>query len=505
MRTSRPLHAPARSRSTRPARATALVALGTVALVGTAPAAALADDAAPEPVLEPAPVDDATVTLALPSEVQEDQVVPPAQDAETAPEAPAEETPAGEAPADAPDVDPAEPAAPGAPVQASVVDPADETDPAGPADPADPASDPASSDPSADPTSDPASDPTSGAASDPAGDDDVDPEADPTEPPLGDPDVPVVPPCVTLESCFGTGKTTSAPALMSAGVTATGGAPLAGAVLEIDVAGTTPEPEWTGVTDASGVVPGGYVLAPGASATVRIVAAPEGAMLTDVTSQSFGPCVVPFGSGMPCSYRFDAEVTPAYRVLDLSVVTSSGQPVEGATFELWGTPSGPVADLVLQAPGAPLVRVATATSGAGGRLSFGPVAPGTYELRATHVPAGFQGLTGAIPLTVGAVGTVAEADVALVVPVALAAVPVPVTPVTVPVTPAPAVVPVAVPVVAAAPVATVAAPARPAAPARSAALAATGAEPVGLAGVAAALLALGVAATAAARRAARRI
>ncbi|WP_199423271.1 prealbumin-like fold domain-containing protein [Actinotalea solisilvae] len=488
MRTSRPRHAPVRPRSTRPARATALVALGTVALVGAAPAAAIAaDEAAPEP----APADAGTDALALPAEVQEDQVVLPSQDATPAPEAPsaAEPTSPAEpaAPADAADAPAAGPAAVDPAAQASTADPV--------AGPAVSAADPASSDLTPDPAADPALHPA------------ADPDAEPADELLvEDPEVPVEEPCVTLESCFGTGKWVPGPAVMTAGVTAADGAPLAGAVLEIDVVGTTPEPEWTGTTDASGDVAGGYQLAPFASATVRIVSAPEGAMLTGVTSQSFGPCSVPFLSGGMCTYHFDAEVAAAYRVLDLSVVTTSGEPVEGATFELWGPPASlPVTDLALRtaAAPAPLAHLATATSGAAGRLTFGPVAPGGYELRATHVPAGLQLPVGAIPLTVAAVGTVAEADVALVVPVSLLAAPAPV--VTPPVAePAPVVVPVAAPVEVVAPAAPTAAPARPSAPVRSAALAATGAEPAGLVAVAAAFLALGAAATAAARRVSRR-
>ncbi|MBX9247190.1 prealbumin-like fold domain-containing protein, partial [Actinotalea ferrariae] len=277
-------------------------------------------------------------------------------------------------------------------------------------------------------------------------------EGDPELP--SEPELPELPPCLVdggLEGCYGTGKT-------YAGVFAEDGANLEGAVFELDVAGTSPEPEWTGTTDAWGSVPGWYTVAAGRTVTIRLVDAPDGSMAVGETSGTFGPCGTDVF--MTCSYDLDVELVRAYRALDVDVRSTTGAPVAHATFELWGAPAPEPAEpeplRLLAAPApADLVLIGSATTDANGRLSFGAVPTGAYELRSTAVPAGYQELASTVPVTVADVLRAADATT-VVASVSL-------TPVVVP--SAPVVTPVATPVAApvATPVVVQAAPVRPAA------------------------------------------
>ncbi|MFC8191955.1 SpaA isopeptide-forming pilin-related protein [Cellulomonas sp. NPDC057328] len=473
MRPARPttVAGPGRAR-----RATAVVALGTLALVGAAPAVAVA--------AAPTPTPDATAPAAgavpLPAEDQVDQV----------------------------------PAAPG-------LDAAHD----------EPSPDPSPSDA---PTEEPSDEPT------------------PSPSPTGTPGCPEV-----VTACFGTGKA-------YAEVSSQDGAPLAGAVLELDVAGTDPAPEWTGTTDAAGDVPGWYELPAGATATVRVVSVPAGSMVLGATSQTVGPCVAATEeTPADCDLTASFELTRAYRVLDVVVADDAGAPLPGATFELWG--AAPAAEPPAQVPDEPAdpsptddptrgsdddhdhdhdddhddddhgdeddrdghghtgpgrghdhhdddargrvaaqaagdmaalaapvpagrVLVATATSDASGRLSFGRVAPGTYELRATAVPAGYALPTSTVPVTLDQVLAAADAQAPVAVRVPLRAV-----------TPPGAGAPAAPPAASASPAAAAARTA-----ARTGALAATGSPAGVLGGLAAGLLAAGLGSVAVARRSSRR-
>ncbi|MFS0706486.1 prealbumin-like fold domain-containing protein, partial [Cellulomonas sp. 179-A 9B4 NHS] len=311
---------------------------------------------------------------------------------------------------------------------------------------------------------------------------DPSPSDAPTDEPTPGPSPTGTPGCPEVVSgCFGTGKA-------YAEVTSQDGAPLAGAVVELDVAGTDPAPEWTGTTDAAGDVPGWYQLPAGATATVRVVSVPAGSMVVGATSQTVGPCVVATeDTPADCDLTASFELTRAYRVLDVVVADDAGAPLAGATFELWG--AAPAAEPPAQVPDAPAdpsptddptrgaddddhdddhgddgeghghtgpgrghdhhdddargrvavraaggvaalaapvpagrVLVATATSDASGRLSFGRVAPGTYELRATAVPAGYALPTSTVPVTLDQVLAAADAQAPVAVRVPLRAV-----------------------------------------------------------------------------------
>ncbi|WP_187697831.1 MSCRAMM family protein [Cellulomonas telluris] len=439
---------PARSRSAA-RRGSALLALGAVALVGSAPAALAADDTVTDAT---APASDAaagTTAIAtqvlLPSDDQVDQLVPAA----VTQDAPADEAPVVQAPADG-------------------------------------TADPEPLDGTALPEA-PAEEVPVGEPADAAAEEDPAPPTEPELPPF--PELPCV------EGCYGTGK-------VSLGVGSETGRDLAGARFELDVVGTGPEPEWAPSTTSFGAVAGYYELGTGESATVRLVAAPAGLMATGPVEWTIGPC----GPEDPfdCSYDLRTDLVEAYRVLDVDVQDDEGAAVAGATVELWGTPPEPVEPVVrplaVAAEPAGLVLLGTATSDAAGRVAFGPRTPGTYELRTTGVPAGWVLPSATQPVALDAVLSATQADVPVVVPLVLAAVPAPApsVPSTGPVPPA---APVALPAAPAAPAAAVAAPvARP----RTDRLAATGAEPGAVGALAAGLVVAGAAAVAAARRPARR-
>ena len=222
-----------------------------------------------------------------------------------------------------------------------------------------------------------------------------------------------------VEGYYGTGKVT--PSV----VAPTPEADLSGALFDVTVTPVEGDPTTTRVatgvagalvSDESNPFGSSVRTYDGETVTLTLVQAPEGFMLPVTASASFGPCVVPGtppeGEGeLPGPSPFaDCDWGPAtfevvrdYRTVGASVTTPGGLPVVAATFELRAA-DGTV--------------LSTATTDATGALTFpDTVVPGTGLVLVNTVAGTDQPLLPPTTVDVGAVATVAEAQVPLVLAV----------------------------------------------------------------------------------------
>lgn len=389
MRPVRPLApAPTSHQSSRPRRSAA-VALAAATLVALAPSAAVAADV-------PAPEDEEsqpeTDAIVLPAVEQVNQVVPVEEP--VAAEAPAVEPVAEEPVAEEPAAE--EPAA-DAQVSAPEAEPSD-------AEPTD--AEPTDAEPT---DAEPIEDEPAGRAGSDITDAPLPPAAEVLRRSLpAAPEAPA-PQVAALAGDYGLGK-------VNASVLPVGGAPgadLSNAAIQFDAFdedGALLE-SVTSYTDVSGWVPQ-YNAPRGATVVAQLTAAPEGFM-TGAADQSFAPCLssyVYLGWDFPCPQGTAVfEVVADYRRVGVATTSAgTGAAVEGATFEL----HAPAAN-----GGA---VVATGTTDAAGSISFaGQLIPGSgYTLVNTAAAPGHV-VTAPVVVDLPSVTTLAEADVPLVVPVAL--------------------------------------------------------------------------------------
>ncbi len=210
--------------------------------------------------------------------------------------------------------------------------------------------------------------------------------------------------------------------------------------------GETAPAQQTITTEADGRYdpPYGYAQVPGDELTITLVDAPAGYMLPENATQVVPACVVPVTGepappGAECEVSLTFTVVPDYRTVAARTRTAGGTAVAGVTVELHspdaGAPSpSPIEPMpsALPADGAALdgdlaavtipgrTLIATGVTDANGRVVFDePVTPAQgYLLVPTQVPDGYL-LPAAVSVDVPAVATVAEANLALDVPITM--------------------------------------------------------------------------------------
>jgi len=162
---------------------------------------------------------------------------------------------------------------------------------------------------------------------------------------------------------------------------------------------------------------GFYAQTTGETLTFTLLTAPDGFMLPADVSETVGPCIVD-AIGTECrDLVLDFGVVRDYRRVGVHA-TQGATGVAGVTVQLYGPlPSGAPA-------GSPRTLLATGTTDVTGAVVFGvTVPPGTgYLLTTTAVPAGMA-LPASVALDLAAVDTVAQADVAVMVPLTIARAP----------------------------------------------------------------------------------
>lgn len=215
--------------------------------------------------------------------------------------------------------------------------------------------------------------------------------------------------------------------------------------------GETPPTQSTITTGADGQydVPFGLYQEPGDELTITLTQAPEGYMIPTSATQVVPRCVVPSSTPAPpppsasCTTNLAFDVVADYRTVAARTRTPGGAAVAGVTVELHSpdtstpsptptptesptggpTPPAEVAPIAggdhlaaVDIPGRTLV--ATGVTDASGRVVFDtPVAPAAgYLLVPTSVPAGYV-LPDPVSVDIPSVATVAEADLALDVPI----------------------------------------------------------------------------------------
>lgn len=248
-------------------------------------------------------------------------------------------------------------------------------------------------------------------------------------------------------SYFGVGK-----AYITVEPHGTGGSDLTATFLVTADDGETPPTQETITTASDGRynLPTGYSQDPGDELTITLVDAPAGYMLPANVTQVVPRCVVPVGEPAPpgaaCEVSLTFPVVADYRTVAARTRTAGGAAVAGVTVELHSpdvgapTPTGsptesPTSEPMpsaLPADGAALdgdlaavtipgrTLIATGVTDASGRVVFDePVTPAQgYLLVPTRVPDGYL-LPAAVSVDVPAVATVAEADLALDVPITM--------------------------------------------------------------------------------------
>lgn len=278
-----------------------------------------------------------------------------------------------------------------------------------------------------------------GAPEAPAGDgapapDEAPPAPTPSAPPLSADPAQVVDDqaAVAVESYFGAGKAVN-PIWVQ--VSADGAGPSAMAGAQVRIESDMDENPIVGVHD---VLPDGTLGAPVPQGsletlTFTLVTPPPGYMTTAQTTVVVPPCeepdgplddvpgdlVAPVTDELECEVFVDFEVVPQYRTVQLRAVTSAGVPVPGVTFELH-SPIAPLAGASLGGGTAAVVvpgrtLIGTSVTSAGGVATLAATVPpgADYLVVPTAVPDGYM-LPPSIRLDLGAVDSVAEADVPVV-------------------------------------------------------------------------------------------
>lgn len=236
------------------------------------------------------------------------------------------------------------------------------------------------------------------------------------------------------EPYFGVGKQ----GLITVGVSADGAEPwqMVGAQVRVESDMENPSAGVYEIVD-DGTIGVSLVQDAGETLTFTLVTPPPGYMTTAVTTEVVEPCDIPppppplntelgddaaptaadIAPGCITSVSF--EVVPQYRTVQLRAVTAAGVPVPGVTFELHsplaplagGSVGGGTAAAVV--PGRTLIGTSVTGAGGVGTLAT-TVPPGAgYLVVPTAVPDGYL-LPPSIRLDLGAVDSVAEADVPVV-------------------------------------------------------------------------------------------